>query len=104
MTLSFLAMLLLPLAAGFRTRRPGAPLLSAWRRNLLGVLPVAVVLLAALSLSLGIAGRVTEARWARGYARETEMERVVRVMGHEWTDPAIPDDAWRAEHPPERNG
>jgi hypothetical protein len=103
MALSSLAMLVLPFVAAFRSREAAAPVLTAWRGNLRRVLPVAVVLLAALSLPLGIAGRVAEARWVREFASETEMARVVRIMGQEWTRPEIPDDAWRAEYPPTRS-
>ena len=55
---------------------------------------------AALSLALGIAGRRAEAEWSRTWLSETEMERVARAIGPEWSDPKIPADAWRAEPPP----
>jgi len=73
---------------------------SVWRGNLRRVLPVGIVVLAALSLGLGIAGRQAEARWSRKWMREAEMDRVVREIGREWKDPEIPPDAWRAEPPP----
>lgn len=102
MALSFLSMLLLPLLAAFRSRTAGARLVTAWRGSLRRVLPVGIVVLAALSLGLGIAGRRAEAEWARTWLSETEMERVVREIGPEWVEPTIPEGAWRAEPPPER--
>ncbi len=100
MALTLLSILLLPLLTAFRSRTAGARLVTAWRGNLRKVLPVGIVVLAALSLGLGIAGRRTGTEWARTWLSETEMERVVREIGPEWLDPAIPPDAWRAEPPP----
>jgi len=98
--LSFAAMLLLPLLAALRSRRQGARLVTAWRGNLRKVLSVAIVLCAALSLGLALAGRQAEARWARRWLSETEMARVIREIGPEWTHPKIPADAWRPQPPP----
>jgi|GEM_PF-1387270 len=100
MALSFLSILLLPLLAALRSRTAGARLVTAWRGNLRSVLPVGIVVLAVVSLALGIAGRRAEAEWARTWLSETEMDRVVREIGPEWLDPEIPPDAWRAEPPP----
>jgi hypothetical protein len=99
--LSFLSMLLLPLLAAVWSRTAAARLLTAWRGNLRRVLPVGVVVLAALSLGLGITGRRAEAQWARTWQTETEMERVVRAIGPEWNDPPVPEDAWRPQPPPQ---
>ena len=100
MALTLLSILLLPLLAAFRSRTAGARLVTAWRGNLRRVLPVGIVVLAALSLGLGITGRRAQAEWARNWLSETEMARVVREIGPEWEDPEIPPDAWRAEPPP----
>ena len=100
MALTLLSILLLPLLAAFRSRTAGARLVTAWRGNLRRVLPVGIVVLAALSLGLGIAGRRAGAEWARTWLSETEIDRVVRQIGPEWEEPTIPPDAWRAEPPP----
>ncbi len=99
--LSFLAMFLVPLVAALWSRKEGVRLVTAWRGNLRRVLPVGMVVLAALSLGLGIAGKQAEASWSRKWMTETEMDRVVREMGREWEHPTIPPDAWRAEPSPE---
>jgi hypothetical protein len=101
MALTLLSMLLLPLLAAFQSRTAGARLVTAWRGNLRRVLPVGIVVLAALSLALGITGRRAGAEWARTWLSETEMDRVVRQIGPEWHDPTIPPDAWRNEPPPD---
>ncbi|MCJ7752275.1 MAG: hypothetical protein MUQ65_14515, partial [Armatimonadetes bacterium] len=98
---SFLLLLMLPLAAAFRSRAPEARVLTAWRGNLRMVLPLAAVGLAVISLGFVIASRTTQTRWARSWMSETEIERVESLIGPEWENPTIPPDAWRNEPPPE---
>jgi hypothetical protein len=97
----FLGMIVVPLVVACRTRQPRARLVAAWRGNLRRVLPVAIVLCAVLSLALGLAGRHSAATWSRRWRTESEMERVVREIGPQWSDPEIPEDAWRAEPAPQ---
>ena len=99
--ISFLLLLILPLAAAFRSCAPEAGVLTAWRGNLRRVLPVAAVGLAIISLGFVIASRTTEARWVRSWQSETEMEQAKRLIGPEWEKPTIPPDSWRNEPPPE---
>jgi len=99
--LSLILLLVLPLAAAFRSRAPEARVVTAWRGNLRRVLPLAAVALAIISLGFVIATRTTQTRWARDWPSRTEMERVVEAIGSEWHDPPIPADAWRNEPPPE---
>ncbi|MCJ7750977.1 MAG: hypothetical protein MUQ65_07760, partial [Armatimonadetes bacterium] len=98
--ISFILLLILPLAAAFRSRAPEAGVFTAWRGNLRRVLPLAVVVLAIVSLGSAIAGRSAETRWARSWQSETEMQSVEKAIGPEWTNPTIPPDAWRNEPPP----
>jgi len=99
--ISALLLVILPFAAAFRSRKPEARLVTAWRGNLRGVLPLAAVGLALISLGLVMASRTTEVRWAQEWMSKTEMERVVEAIGPEWHNPRIPPDAWRDEPAPE---
>jgi hypothetical protein len=95
---------LLPLAAARFSRRPSARLATAWRGNLRETLPLIIALCGALALTLGVVGKSMEARWLGKWYREghpNEMARVVEALGDEWTEPEIPQDAWRAEAVPE---
>ena len=98
---SLLLLLVLPFAAAFWSRVQGARAVTAWRGNLRRVLPVAVVVLAVVSLGSALAGRTAEARWVRSWMSETEMQWVERGIGPEWANPTIPPDAVRAEPPPD---
>ena len=102
--ISFILLLILPLAAAFRSRAPEAGLFTAWRGNLRRVLPLAAIVLAIVSLGFAITGRWAEARWVRSWQPETEMQRVEKAIGPEWTNPTIPPDAWRNEPPPDVKG
>jgi len=102
MPLSLLSPLFVPLIIVRWTRRGGARLRTVWRGNLRRVLPLAIAICAAVSLSAGIAGRRAERAWAaRDWYSQTEMERVVKAIGPEWNARPIPPDAWRNEPPPE---
>jgi len=102
--ISFMLLLILPLAAAFRSRAPEAGLFTAWRGNLRRVLPLAAIVLAIVSLGFAITGRWAEARWVRSWQPETEMQRVEKAIGPEWTNPTIPPDSWRNEPPPDVKG
>jgi hypothetical protein len=102
LALSLVGMIVVPLVVARWSRGPGARLAAAWRGNLRRVLPAAIVVCAVLSLGVGLAGRGAAADWVEQWHSETEMERVVREIGPEWAEPTIPEDAWRAEPPPER--
>jgi len=86
-----------------RTRRPGARLLTAWRSNLLHVLPVTLALGALLYLALGLAsaqGRhnaLQRELWE--HPRDSQMARLTRSLGEAWDSPTIPPDSWRDEQP-----
>ena len=102
LALSLIAMLLLPLFAAFRSRRPGAGLGRAWRGNLRKVLPIAVAWCAVSALGLGLTGRHVRAQWIREITSPSynEMARVKASLGPKWQHPPLPPDAWRAEAPP----
>ncbi len=104
LTISGLLVALLPLALALGSRRAGARLISAWRGNLRGILPVAIALSALVCLGLHVTAAGIRARWVQEWHTPAmnEMAHVVEVLGNEWTHPAIPPDAWRAEYPPER--
>jgi hypothetical protein len=98
--LSFALLLVLPLAVACWSRTPEAGVLAAWRGNLRRVLPLVLLGLALFTLGSAFASRVVEARWARSWESETEMQRVERAIGAEWRNPAIPPDSWRNGPPP----
>jgi len=99
---SGLALILLPLLAALRSRAPGARLLTAWRGNLRRLLPVAIALSALLFLGLSAYAARLRAGWSAKWSAPgvTEMSDMVQTLGDEWSDPTIPPDAWRLEHPP----
>jgi len=102
LAVSLIAMLLLPLFAAFRSRRPGAGLGRAWRGNLRKVLPIAVAWCAVSALGLGLTGRHVRAQWIREITSPSynEMARVRAALGPKWQHPPLPPDSWRAEAPP----
>jgi hypothetical protein len=60
LALSTLLVMLLPIAAAFSSRCPGARLVSAWRGVLRRILPVAIALAALAYLGIHIAAADTE--------------------------------------------
>ena len=98
---SLLSPIFVPLIMVRWTRYGNARNRTVWRGNLRRVLPLAMAMCAAVSLVAGIVGMRVERTWARDWYSQTEMERVVEVIGPEWHDPPIPPDAWRNEPPPE---
>ncbi len=87
------------LVAVFRLRR-GFGLLARWRGNLRAVLPAAGAVLALLYLGLATGAAVTRAHVERSCA-QPEMTGLIQQLGPAWENPTIPDDAWRAQYPPE---
>jgi len=99
---TLLLAVLLPLLAARWTRRPGAPLITAWRGNLRRVLPVTVLLCAVAALALAITAKQMRRHWIEGWTSRdlNELAPVVAHYGDKWTHPILPPDAWRAETPP----
>jgi hypothetical protein len=96
----------LSLVAAVSSRRPGSRLRAAWRGNLRRILPVTIALVALPFLALSLTGMHLRSDWAAKWSdpSTTELSDMVQQLGDAWTNPAIPADAWRAQHPPQPAG
>jgi len=96
------AAVLLCLLAVRWSRRAGARWAAAWRGNLRRVLPLSMLLCAALGLLLALSGRQLLNRWAYQLVLHPpdDLAQVRAYYGDRWEHPVIPPDSWRAEYPP----
>jgi len=96
------ALLFVALSAALLAPRPRPRLLTAWRGHLRRLLPPALAFGAILYLAIGIVTIKPRADYARQWMKPgaSEMDHVRQALGDEWTNPTIPPDSYRAEHPP----
>lgn len=99
---SVVLIVVIPPLIAIRTRAPGARFRTAWRGNLRRVIPVSIALCALLFLGLSAYTAHIRAQWIATWSAPgmTEMSKMIWTLGDKWTNPTIPPDAWRAEHPP----
>jgi hypothetical protein len=88
----------------WQERRHGRTILAAWALRVRGSLLATVALLAVAYLGVGIAAAGMRSELARDCLDEQrgDLQHIVDQLGTAWTDPVIPEDAWRDEHPPAR--
>jgi len=92
----------IPPLVAIRTRAPGARFRTAWRGNLRRLLPVSIALCSLLFLGLSAYAANLRSQWVAKWSAPgmTEMTDMIQTLGDEWTNPAIPPDAHRAQYPP----